>query len=112
MVLSDDFDPVMIEAFEQQPPELSPIHALRMALQAAFAQLSAEQHEDQRVRTILVLTVPELRAAMLDPRVQAMERWPRNRRPSSPRWTITSSSSNGAWRFDATPPPCAAVRGR
>jgi hypothetical protein len=44
-----------------------------MALQAAFAQLSAEQHEDQRVRTILVLTVPELRAAMLDQLVQAME---------------------------------------
>jgi AcrR family transcriptional regulator len=66
VVLWDEFDPIIIDAFRRQPPALAPIEAMRAAFRAAFAELSAEQLEDQRVRTTLVLGVGELRAAMLD----------------------------------------------
>jgi AcrR family transcriptional regulator len=72
VVLSDDFDPVLAAAFRRQPAELTPIGALRAAIADAFAGLSAEELDDQRARSVLALTVPELRAAMLDQLTGAM----------------------------------------
>ena len=66
VVLTDEFDPVIVEAFRRQPPELRAIEALRRAFQESFAQLSPEDNQDQRERTALALAVPELRGAMLD----------------------------------------------
>src|SRR5258708_39627591 len=34
VVLQDDFDPLFVEAFKLQPPDLSPIQALRAAIRA------------------------------------------------------------------------------
>lgn len=72
LVLQDDFDPLLIQAFRDQPPELTPIQALRNAIRATFKQLSPKQIAEQRERTLLVLSVPELRAATLDQLAQAM----------------------------------------
>lgn len=66
VVLGDDFDPLVVRAFTDQPPELSAIEALRRAFRAAFAQVSSQQLDEQRERVRLILSVPELRAAMLD----------------------------------------------
>jgi AcrR family transcriptional regulator len=66
VVLADEFDPVIAEAFREQPPGMTAVQALRAAFRAAFAGLSREEQDAQQDRMTLVLGVPELRAAMLD----------------------------------------------
>lgn len=73
VVIWDDFDPLIVEAFRRQPPELDAIAALRGAIREAFAQLRPKQLDDQRERTRLVFTIPELRARMLDQLLAAMQ---------------------------------------
>jgi AcrR family transcriptional regulator len=66
VVLYDDLDPLFFAAFEAQPPDLTPIQAMRGALHLVFSGLSGEEMEQQQVRTELILAVPELRMRMLD----------------------------------------------
>ncbi|MGH2387553.1 MAG: TetR family transcriptional regulator, partial [Chloroflexota bacterium] len=66
VVLQDDLDPILIEAFHAQPAELSPIQAFRGALRAVFAELPEDEWELARQRNALGSTVPELRARMLE----------------------------------------------
>jgi AcrR family transcriptional regulator len=73
LVLDDEYDPMLIEAFRAQPPQLAPVPALRAAFAATFAGLTAQQRAEQRERIALTLTVPRLRAAMLDQVSQAMQ---------------------------------------
>lgn len=63
VVLQDDFDDVIVGAFRAQPPELSPLQALRRAMSAAFNEFP--NHEIKE-RTALIRAVPELRAKLLD----------------------------------------------
>ncbi len=63
LVLRDAFDPAFFSAFRKQPAELSPIRALRAAFHEALKQMSTE---DVLERENLMLTIPELRARMLD----------------------------------------------
>jgi AcrR family transcriptional regulator len=72
VVLSDEFDPVIVAAFRDQPRELSVVQALRGAFVQAFAQMSDDERAVQEDRMLLVLSVPELRAAMLDQFASAM----------------------------------------
>jgi AcrR family transcriptional regulator len=72
VVLADEFDPVIVAAFREQPRELSVIQALRAAFAQAFAQTSDDDRAVQADRMMLVLSVPELRAAMLDQFASAM----------------------------------------
>jgi AcrR family transcriptional regulator len=72
VVLTDDFDPIIVAAFLRQPPELSPIQALRRAFNEAFGELTPEVQAEQSGRMQLILSVPELRASMLDQFGQAM----------------------------------------
>jgi AcrR family transcriptional regulator len=72
VVLSDEFDPVIVAAFRCQPRNLSVIQALRAAFAQAFAQMSDDDRAVQEDRMLLVLSVPELRAAMLDHFASAM----------------------------------------
>jgi AcrR family transcriptional regulator len=73
LVLSGDYDPLLIEAFRAQPPHLAPVPALRAAFAATFGDLTAEQRAEQKERITLTFTVPRLRAAMLDQLSQAMQ---------------------------------------
>jgi AcrR family transcriptional regulator len=72
VVLSDDFDPIIVAAFLRQPQELGPVEALRRAFNETFGQLTVEQLAEQQDRMHLILSVPELRAAILDQFGQAM----------------------------------------
>jgi AcrR family transcriptional regulator len=72
VVLSDDFDPLIVDAFRSQPPDLRPIQALRVAFRFVFDQLSGQEMSEQQERMHLILSVPELRAAMLDQFASAM----------------------------------------
>src|SRR5579884_3373020 len=62
VVLQDDFDPIAIAKFEQQPPGPHPVAALRAAMREAFAEAPAEQMEQWRELTMLAMSVPELLA--------------------------------------------------
>jgi AcrR family transcriptional regulator len=72
VVLSDDFDPLIVDAFRSQSPDLRPIQALRVAFRLVFDQLSEQQMSEQQERMHLILSVPELRAGMLDQFASAM----------------------------------------
>jgi AcrR family transcriptional regulator len=66
VVLQDDMDIRMIEALEQQPPELGPVAAARAAARQMFASYTAADMDVLRETTALTLTVPEIRARALD----------------------------------------------
>ena len=66
VVLLDEFDPLIVAAFLSQPPDRTPIGALRLAFRTVFDQLSAQQMVVERDRLQLIFAVPELRTAMLD----------------------------------------------
>jgi AcrR family transcriptional regulator len=73
LVLQDDYDPLIVETYKAQPPGLAPIPAVRATFGALFAHMSAQQQAEQRERVALVLSVPKLRAAMLDQYAKAMQ---------------------------------------
>jgi AcrR family transcriptional regulator len=66
LVLQDDMDIRMIEAFEHQPPGLGPIAAVRAASREMFASYSAADMDLLRETTRLTMTVPEIRARAMD----------------------------------------------
>ncbi|HEY7143841.1 MAG TPA: TetR family transcriptional regulator [Streptosporangiaceae bacterium] len=66
VVLQDDIDVLTMGAFEDQPPELSPVAAMRAAVAAAFAALTPGEVARLRTTTELTLSVPELRARAVD----------------------------------------------
>lgn len=69
----DNYDPLLISAFEQQPSELSPLSAVRQAMISTMADMSADELGTMRERNQLIMTVPELRAATLNNLTQTMQ---------------------------------------
>jgi AcrR family transcriptional regulator len=66
VVLDDEFDTLLIEAFRSQPDELTPIQAVRSTIRTVFTNMSQENVQRAQERHVLVETVPELRIAVLD----------------------------------------------
>jgi AcrR family transcriptional regulator len=66
VVLWDDFDPRVAEAFRSQPAGCSTIGALRAAIREALSGASAEDLADVRQRMVLMLSIRPLRAAGAD----------------------------------------------
>lgn len=66
LVLREDFDAAALEEFGNQLSDLGPVAALRAAIASAHARMPADEFEQWREGTRLVLSVPELRARMLD----------------------------------------------
>jgi AcrR family transcriptional regulator len=66
VVLRDDLDPLFEAAIRDQPAELAPIDAVRVAFRQIFALLSGQERSRQRERLAFVLEVPELRSRVLD----------------------------------------------
>ena len=65
LVIYDDLDERMIDAFRAQPAELNPVQALRASLRSGFAGLAGEELALQLEREKLMRSVPELQGAML-----------------------------------------------
>jgi AcrR family transcriptional regulator len=65
LVTTDELDPVIFAAFEEQPPELGLIPAWRGAMHAVFDRLTADEMATERERMALILSVPELWATSL-----------------------------------------------
>jgi AcrR family transcriptional regulator len=72
VVLADDYDEVMIEAFHHLPAELTPIQAIRAAMHAVFDDLSDEALLREQARMQLIKEVPELRAAAMEDYMKSM----------------------------------------
>ncbi|MGW7680382.1 acyl-CoA-like ligand-binding transcription factor [Kribbella sp. NPDC054772] len=65
-IVLDRLDPVMIELFRRQPPELHPTDALRAAIRESLGVLTEDEWALESERQQLVLNAPELRVRMLD----------------------------------------------
>jgi AcrR family transcriptional regulator len=66
LVLQDDMDTRMIEAFEHQPPELGLIAAVRAATREMLTSYTGADMDLLRETTRLTITVPEIRARAMD----------------------------------------------
>jgi AcrR family transcriptional regulator len=66
LLLADDLDPLILAAFEAQPPDLSLIQAFRRAYETVMAHLPSDQLEFENTRQRLMFSIPELKAAMYD----------------------------------------------
>jgi AcrR family transcriptional regulator len=66
LVLQDDMDTRMVEAFERQPPGLGPIAAVRAAVRQTLDSYTGADLDMIRESTRLSMTVPEIRARALD----------------------------------------------
>jgi len=66
LVIYDDLDDRLIEAFRAQPPELGALQAMRAAVSTGFRGLFGDALQVQRDRERLIRTEPELRSAMFD----------------------------------------------
>jgi AcrR family transcriptional regulator len=66
VVLQDDMELLWAEALRAQPPDLSPVAALRAAVRDAFSGLSPDDLARLRESADLTLNVPAIRARSLD----------------------------------------------
>jgi AcrR family transcriptional regulator len=66
VVFWDEFDPLIFEAFRAQPAELGSIRVLRRSIRDAMARASATERAELRERLELLLSVPPLRATLVD----------------------------------------------
>jgi AcrR family transcriptional regulator len=73
VVLQDDLDVLTIEAFEAQPPGLSPVAAMRAAAASALAALTPRELERLRATAALTVSVPEIRARAIDEFTRSIE---------------------------------------
>jgi AcrR family transcriptional regulator len=65
VVLQDDLDLLWLEAIQEQPPDMSPIAAMRAGVHTAFARMSDSDWAQLRETTELAMAVPAVRARML-----------------------------------------------
>jgi AcrR family transcriptional regulator len=65
VVPSDEYDPLIAEAFRAQPAHLGTVQAMRRAIWPVFEPLGAEEIADMRERAVLSMQVPEVWGAAL-----------------------------------------------
>ncbi|WP_305954378.1 TetR family transcriptional regulator [Paenibacillus sp. FSL R7-0337] len=73
VLLMDNYDPLLLEAFERQPAELSPLQAICAAMISGVHEMTEDEIITMRERNALVMSVPELRAAMLNNMLNMMD---------------------------------------
>jgi AcrR family transcriptional regulator len=66
VVLQDDMDTRLVEAFTRQPPDLAPIPAIRAALREAWRSFTPQEWELIREGGRLGMEVPEIRARTMN----------------------------------------------
>jgi len=66
VIITDEYDPLIFQEFRDQPADLHPLRAFRNAVQTVYGQVNQAAAEQEVLRYQLLLTVPELRSAMLD----------------------------------------------
>ncbi|MGP8250299.1 MAG: TetR family transcriptional regulator [Candidatus Dormibacteria bacterium] len=69
VVIRDDYDRLLLEAFRDQPSNLNPVQAVRAAVRElgiSLQQLTPEELSLERDRATLQMSVPEIRARSID----------------------------------------------
>jgi AcrR family transcriptional regulator len=66
LVLQDDMDGRVIEAFARQPPELAPLAAIRAAMREAWASFTPAEWAQIEEGAWLSMEVPEIRARSMN----------------------------------------------
>lgn len=62
LILTDDYDPMLVEAMRALPPEVGPVEAIRRSIREVFGRSTPEDWERERLRQRIFADVPELRA--------------------------------------------------
>jgi len=73
LVLYDALDDAMAKALEEQPPELTPIQAVRTAMATVLGGLDTDENGREAVRQRLAYSVPELRARLYEQYVSTIK---------------------------------------
>ena len=71
VVLTDDYDPLLLQALSERPADETPIEAVRNSLGAGLRQIYSTDAPSIRARTELILSVPSLRARMYEAQREA-----------------------------------------
>jgi AcrR family transcriptional regulator len=66
LVLQDDMDTRMVDAFERQPPELAPLAAVRAAMREMWSSFTPAEWEKISQGARLSMEVPEIRARAMN----------------------------------------------
>ena len=66
LVLQDDNDPIVIATFRRNLEQVPPITAIRATFREFFDSVTPRQRAEQRQRIALILSVPSIRARLLD----------------------------------------------
>jgi AcrR family transcriptional regulator len=66
VVLRDDLEERILDAFERQPASLTPVAAVRAAMREAIETFTPAEWEEMRQAAELNHTVPEIRARIMD----------------------------------------------
>jgi AcrR family transcriptional regulator len=66
LVLQDDMDTRVLEAFDRQPPELAPLAAVRAAMREAWNSFTPAEWEQIEQGAWLTMEVPEIRARSMN----------------------------------------------
>jgi AcrR family transcriptional regulator len=73
VVLQDDMDVRILEAFDRQPPELPPIQAVRAAMREAWTSFTPREWELIKESARLSAEVPEIRARAMSEFARAID---------------------------------------
>ncbi|MBB5872064.1 AcrR family transcriptional regulator [Allocatelliglobosispora scoriae] len=73
VVLRDEYDPLLVEAFLRQPLDVRPVPALRAAMREVLADLYPQIGDEVYRRTKLQMEVPALRARMMEQQLETLE---------------------------------------
>ncbi|KOS62257.1 TetR family transcriptional regulator [Lysinibacillus agricola] len=73
VLLTDNYDPLLIASFEEQPANITTLQAFRNAVISAMSNISVDELATVRERNMLIVTVPELRGAALNNLTQTMQ---------------------------------------
>lgn len=73
VLITDNYDSLLISAFEDQPSDFNPLQAVRHAVKLAMTQMSDDEFKTVNERHQLIMTVPELRAAAINNLAQTMQ---------------------------------------
>lgn len=73
LLLRDEYDPLLAEAFRAQPPHLPPLAALRAAFRAVTEEAGDADLESALLRVRLAMSVPAARARTLENLLSMMD---------------------------------------
>ncbi|MFI5890263.1 TetR family transcriptional regulator [Actinoplanes sp. NPDC051513] len=73
VILTDDYDPAIVDAIKAQPPGTSPVRALLNGMREVFLNLSPEEWSSEMRRQAIYQSVPELRVRAMNQTVLAID---------------------------------------